>query len=60
MTTKKETAVGAMKFSKEQLLAAAIFANRKDALGAVIQDGEELTIDEAKARLEGLMKGKVK
>lgn len=59
MATKKETAAESTKFPKEQLLKAAIFSDRKDALGVVIQDGEEITIEEAQTRLEKFMKGKV-
>lgn len=59
MATKKETAAETVKFPKGKLLKAAIFADRKDALGVVIKDGEELTVEEAQARLEKFMKGKV-
>lgn len=55
---KKETAE-LSKFTKEQLLNSAVFNNRKDALGVVIQDGEEITIQEVHERLEKFMKGKV-
>lgn len=60
MTTKKEAADKPVKFPKEQLLTAAIFANRKDALDVVIKDGEKITIEEAQTRLEKFMKGQVK
>ena len=60
MATKKETVAKTVKFPKEKLLKAAIFSNRKDALGVIIEDGEELTIEEAQARLEKFMKGQVK
>lgn len=59
MATKKETAAESVKFPKEKLLTAAIFSNRKDALGELIKDGEEITVEEAQARLENFMKGKV-
>lgn len=59
MTIKKETAAESVKFTKDKLLRAAIFSERKDVLGAVIKDGEELTTQEAQARLEKFMKGKV-
>lgn len=49
-----------IKFSKDKLLKSAIFSNRKDALGVVIKDGEEVTIKEATERLEKFMKGQVK
>ena len=60
MATKKETAAETVKFPKEKLLKAAIFSNRKDALGVIVDDGEEITIEEAQARLEKFMKGQVK
>lgn len=49
----------ATKFSKNALLDAEAFSNRKDALKVVIKDGETLTIEEANARLEKFMKRKV-
>ena len=54
-TQKAET-----KYTKVQLLNSKVFSNRKDALGAVIKDGEMLTIKEAQGRLDKFMKGKVK
>ena len=60
MATKKEPAAELVKFSKERLLTAAIFSDRKDALSVVIKDGENITIEDAQARLEKFMKGKVK
>jgi len=59
MAKTEATAVEATRFPKEVLLKAAIFANRKDALGVVVKDGEEITIDEALERLDNFMKGKV-
>lgn len=56
---KKEIAESC-KFTKIQLLNSAIFNNRKDALGVVIQEGEQITIEEVHSRLEKFMKGKVK
>jgi len=49
-----------IKFTKEKLLKSTIFSNRKDALGVVVKDGEEITIKEAAERLEKFMKGQVK
>lgn len=59
MAVKKETPDEAVKFPKEKILRAAVFADRRDALGVVIQDGEEITIEEAQARLDKFMKAKV-
>jgi hypothetical protein len=47
-------------FTREALLASGYFDNRKDALAVVIKDGEEITIEEAQARLAKFMKRKVK
>ena len=60
MAIKKETPADAVRFSKERLLTAAVFANRKDALKVVVKDGEKLTVEEAQDRLETFMKGSVK
>lgn len=59
MANKKEDVVDVVKFPKETLLKATVFTDRKDALSVVVQDGEELTIEEAQARLEKFMKGTV-
>ena len=59
MAVKKETSVEPVKFSKEKLLGSVMFLNRKDALGVVIQNGEEVTLEEAQKRLDKFMKGKV-
>lgn len=47
-------------FTKDMLLASGYFDNRKDALAVVIEDGEEITIEEAQTRLAKFMKRKVK
>ena len=47
-------------FTREALLASGYFDNRKDALAVVIKDDEELTIEEAQARLDKFLKRKVK
>lgn len=59
MATKKEKPEQDV-FTKDALLASGIFDNRKDALAVVIQDGEEVSIEEAAARLDKFMKRKVK
>lgn len=47
------------KFSKKQLLTAARYADRKDLLSAVLEDGKEYTHDEAQALMDNYLKGKV-
>ena len=51
MTTKKKKPEPPAVFTKAALTGSGRFDNRKDALAAVIQDGEEVTIEEAQARL---------
>ena len=48
-----------VKFSKEALLQATPFEPCKDALGAIIKDGERLSIAETTEKLDTFMKGKV-
>lgn len=60
--TKKKTKAVDMKpsaFTREELKKATIFAGNRDILNALVQDGEKLTIDEAKKRIEKFLKGKV-
>ena len=49
-----------IKFTKSKLLKSAVFFNRKDALGVVVKDDEEITVKEAAERIEKFMKGQVK
>lgn len=58
MATKKEKPEQDV-FSKDALIASGIFDNRKDALAIAIDDGEKISVEEAAARLEKLMKRKV-
>ncbi len=60
MTTKKNGPEQAEVFTREALIASGRFDNRKDALAALIGDGEELSIDQAQARLKKFMKRKVR
>lgn len=50
----------AARFTKKQLLSAARFQSRRDALGAVLSDDKEYTIAEAEKILKDFMKGRVK
>lgn len=47
-------------FTREALLTSGYFDNRRDALAVVIKDDEEITIEEAQARLDKFLKRKVK
>ncbi len=60
MTTKKKKPAPAELFTKEALLTSGRFDNRKDALAALIEDSEILSIDEAQARLDKFLERKVK
>ena len=46
-------------FTKEQLLRSKKFANRRDALGAIVEPDEAITMKEAEDRLQKFMKRKV-
>ena len=52
--TEKETV-----FSKKQILESAVYSHRKDVLGALIKDDEQITLKEVQDRLDKFMKGKV-
>ena len=56
MTKEKEEAY---KYDKEQLLTAKKYAHRRDALNALLSDGESYTIEEVDALLNKFEKGKV-
>lgn len=47
-------------FSKEQLLESKRYQDRRDTLGAILEDGKAYTLAEADKLLEEFMKGKVK
>ena len=54
--TKKPATI---KYSKEQLVRSKRYANRRDLLGALLEDSERYSFDEADALLKKYMKGKV-
>lgn len=55
----KENGGSATKFTREQLLGARQFSNRRDALRAVVEHDETLTVAEATQRMNEFLKGKV-
>ena len=55
---KKEAA--AVTFTKEQLVTAKRYANRRDALCVLLEDGKQYTHADVEKALEDYMKGKVK
>ena len=55
-----EPTINAPKFRKGQILSMRRYANRRDLLGALLQDGRSYTHDEIHARLREFEKGKVK
>lgn len=59
MTTKKVEEKKVTMFSKEQLVSAKQFHNRKDILGVVLEDGKEYSFEEAESLIDKYMKGKV-
>ncbi|MBQ4541217.1 MAG: hypothetical protein IJA23_00015 [Clostridia bacterium] len=58
MATKQKEKQDAM-FSKEQILASNKYANRRDALDAILEDNGVYTIEQVDSLLEKFMKGKV-
>ena len=52
--------VEAMKFTKEQILEAKKYRNRRDLVGALIEDGGMYSISEVDAAISDFMKRKVK
>lgn len=48
------------KFTKQQILAASKYNNRRDALNAILQDDKSYSISEVNSLLENWLKGKVK
>jgi len=58
MATKQKEKQDAM-FSKEQILASNKYADRRDALDAILEDNGVYTIEQVDSLLEKFMKGKV-
>lgn len=58
-TTKKEEVTKSSSFSKEQILSAAKFANRRDLLSVVLEDGKTYTVEDVQKQIDRFMKGKV-
>lgn len=59
----KEATVGQKKtlptFGREQLLASARYADRKDLVGALLEEGREYTIETVDKLMDEYMKGQV-
>ena len=47
-------------YTKEQILGSKKYKHRRDALGVILTDDENYTIDKVDSLLENFMKGKVK
>lgn len=58
MATKQKEKQDTM-FSKEQILASNKYADRRDALDAILEDNGVYTIEQVDSLLEKFMKGKV-
>lgn len=56
MKTKQEEA----RFKKQELLQAACYQEKKDLVGALLEDGREYSLAEADAVIKKFMKGKVR
>lgn len=59
-TTNSEKATGATTYKKEQLVASKRYANRRDIIMALLEDGKAYTLNEVDGLIEKYMKGKVK
>lgn len=59
MATKKKISDDVIRFSKEQLLASQRFANSRDLITALLDDGAKYTIEEAEKKIRNFLKGKV-
>lgn len=58
-TEQTERAVSAASYTKEHLAASKRYANRRDLIRALLEDGKAYTLKEADALIEKYMKGKV-
>ncbi len=54
-----EAQVTGTAYTKEQLLASTKYANRRDLISALLDDGKTYTLTEVDALIEKFMKGKV-
>lgn len=57
--TEKKSAKTAQAFSREQILESRLFQDRRDLLGAILEDGKTYTIAQVEGRIEQFLKGKV-
>lgn len=55
-----EVKVAELKYSKGKILASNRYANRRDALGVILDDKKEYSLSEVDDLLNKFMKGKVK
>lgn len=49
-----------MTFTKDAILSSKIYANRRDVLGAILEDDKSYTTEQIEALLTKFMRGKVK
>ena len=56
----KETKQGETKYKKQELLKAECYRERKDLVGALLEDGREYSLEEVDAVLDKFLKGKVR
>ena len=59
-TTKTEAAAAAATYTVDQLAASKRYANRRDIIMALLEDGKAYTLNEVDGLIEKYMKGKVK
>lgn len=59
MKDKKAAKAAPITYTKQQLLSSKRYANRRDLVGALLDDDGEYTIDAVDAAIKNYMKGKV-
>ena len=57
---KTDSKVEKMKFTKQQILEAKKYANRKDLVGALLEEGKNYSLSEVDSAISDFMKRKVK
>lgn len=57
---KTDSKVEKMKFTKQQILEAKKYANRKDLVGALLEEGKKYSLSEVDSAISDFMKRKVK
>lgn len=57
--SEKKSVKTAQAFSREQILESRLFQDRRDLLGAILEEGTSYTIAQVESQIEAFLKGKV-